>query len=143
MTKQAALGALAAWSNASAADELINIARKTNNQSYLKQALTGYLRITRTTANTPEQKLLMYRNAMALAPTVQLKQQILKGLEQAKIINAIIFAGNYLNDADLAQTAANTVMTITLAGKYNGTIIKDLLNKTIQVIKGSDSEYQK
>ncbi len=143
LTKQAALGALAAWSNASAADELINIARKTNNQSYLKQALTGYLRITRTTANTPEQKLLMYRNAMALAPTVQLKQQILKGLEQAKIINAIIFAGNYLNDADLAQTAANTVMTITLAGKYNGTIIKDLLNKTIQVIKGSDSEYQK
>ena len=80
---------------------------------------------------------------MDLANTVAMKQQILKGLEQAKVLNAIIFAGKYLDDASLAQAAANTVMTITLAGKYNGTIVKDLLNKTIQVIKGGDADYQK
>lgn len=142
-TKQAALTALSAWADAGSASELIKIARQTTNKNYLNQALAGYLRLARTAPNTPEQKLLMYRDAMALASTVALQQQILKGLEQVKILNAIIFAGKYLDDANLAQAAANAVMTITLAGKYNGTIIKELLNKTIQVIKGGDAEYQK
>ena len=142
-TKQAALDALSAWVDVSSANELIKIARTTTDKNYLNQALSGYLRLTRTTPNTPEQKLLMYRNAMALANTTAMQQQILKGLEQAKILNTIIFAGKYLDDASLAQAAANAVMTITLAGKYNGTIVKDLLNKTIQVIKGGDAEYQK
>ena len=34
-------------------------------------------------------------------------------------------------------------MNIALADKsYNGTLVKDLLNKTIGIIKGADSEYQ-
>ncbi len=142
-TKQAALNALSAWADVSSANELIKIARETTNKDYLNQALSGYLRLTRTAPNTPEQKLLMYRNAMALTSTVAMQQQILKGLEQVKILNAIIFAGKYLDDANLAQASANAVMTITLAGKYNGNIVKELLNKTIQVIKGGDAEYQK
>jgi len=142
-TKQAALNALSAWADAGSASELIKIARQTTDKNYLNQALTGYLRLARTAPNTPEQKLLMYRNAMVLANTTAIQQQILKGLEQVKIVNAIIFAGKYLEQTNLAQAAANAVMTITLAGKYNGTIIKDLLNKTIQVIKGGDAEYQK
>lgn len=142
-TKQSALDALSSWVDISSANELIKIARETPNKAFQNQALSGYLRLTRTAPNTAEQKLLMYRNAMALTSNVSLQQQILKGLEQVKVVNAILFAGNYLTDANLAQAAANAVMTITLAGKYNGTVIKSLLAKTIDVIKGGDSEYQK
>jgi HEAT repeat protein len=141
--KKAAVEALAAWKDAGAADELIKIARQTTDADYLNQALNGYLRLIRTSADTPEQKLLLLRNAMEVAKTPAQQQQILKDMEQAKTLNAIIFAGRYLDNAALQQAAANTVMNITLAGKYNGTIVKDILNKTIQVIKGGDSEYQK
>lgn len=141
--KSAALEALSSWKDAGAAAELIKIARETSNEAYLNQSLQGYLRLIRTSSDTPEQKLLMLRNAMEVAKTNAQKQQILRDTEQAKTFNTIVFAGKYLNDLSLEQAAANTVMNVTLAGKYQGTIIKDLLNKTIQVIKGGDSEYQK
>lgn len=141
--KKAALQALSSWNDNGSADELIKIARTTTNAEYLNQALAGYLRLINTSADTPEQKLLMLRNAMDVAKTTEQKQGILKSADQAKTFNTLVFAGKYLDNAELQQAAATTVMNVAMAGKYNGTIVKDLINKTIQVIKGADSEYQK
>jgi HEAT repeat protein len=142
-TQKAALDALASWVDAGSAAELIKIARTTKNAEYLDKAISGYLRSIRMSSSPADQKLLLLRNAMEVAMTSSQKQQILKGTEQAKTFNALVFAGRYLDDPELQQAAANAVMTIALADKYNGTIVKDLLNKTIQVLKGADSEYQK
>ncbi|TCD01847.1 DUF1080 domain-containing protein [Pedobacter psychroterrae] len=142
-SKKAALDALSAWVDAGSAEELIKIARQTSDAAYLDQALQGYLRLISASPASAEQKLLLLRNAMDVAKTTAQKQQILKQTEQAKSFNAIVFAGKYLDDPALQQAAANAVMNITMAGKYNGTIVKDLLNKTITVITGPDSGYQK
>ncbi|NQX53366.1 DUF1080 domain-containing protein [Pedobacter panaciterrae] len=142
-TQKAALDALSAWVDASAAPELIKIARETKNTAFLNTAINGYLRSVREGVYPAEQKLLLLRNAMAVAQTNEQKQQILKDVEQAKCFNAIVFAGKYLDDAALQQAAANAVMNITLAGTYNGDLVKGLLNKTIEVITGGDSGYQK
>jgi len=83
------------------------------------------------------------RNAMAVAKTPAQQQQILKDSEQAKCFNTIVFAGQYLDNTALQQAAANAVMNITMAGTYNGDIVKGLLNKTISVITGGDAGYQK
>ena len=142
-SKKAALDALSAWTDAGSAEELIKIARTTDNADYLNQSLRGYLRLISASSASAEQKLLLLRNAMDVAKTTAQKQQILKLAEQAKSFNAIVFAGAYLEDPALQQAAAQAVMNITMAGKYSGTIVKDLLNKTISVITGPDSGYQK
>lgn len=142
-TQQAALAALSAWVDGGAADALIKIARETKNPAFLNTALNGYLRAVKENTAPAEQKLLLLRNAMAVAQSPEQKNQILKATEQAKCFNAIVFAGKYLDDPALQQAAANAVMNVTMAGEYNGDLIKDLLNKTIAVITGPDSGYQK
>jgi HEAT repeat protein len=142
-TKKATVGALSSWSDAGSADALINIARTTSNTAFLNQAITGYLSLIRKTNYPAEQRLLLLRNAMAVAKTPSQQQQILKDTEQAKCFNAIVFAGQYLDNTALQQAAANAVMNITMAGTYNGEIVKNLLNKTIAVINGGDAGYQK
>ncbi|WP_293309136.1 family 16 glycoside hydrolase [Pedobacter sp. UBA5917] len=141
--KKAAIAALSSWSDAGSAGELINIARSTNNADFLNQAISGYLNLVRKGNYPAEQRLLLLRNAMAVAKTPAQQQQVLKDAEQAKCFNTIVFAGQYLDNPTLQQAAANAVMNITMAGTYNGDIVKDLLNKTIAVITGGDAGYQK
>nr|WP_121271999.1 DUF1080 domain-containing protein [Pedobacter schmidteae] len=141
--KKAAIAALSAWTDAGAKDELIKIARQPANAAYLDQAVDGYLRLVRASNYKPEQRLLLLREAMAVAKAPAQQQQILKDIEQAKCLNSLLFAGRYLDNPALQQAAANAVMNIALADKsYNGTLVKNLINKTISVIKGADSEYQ-
>ncbi len=142
-TQEASLMALAAFNDKNAAAALIKIARDTKNTTFLNTALQGYLRAIRASSAPAEQKLLMLRNAMEVAQSITQKIQIIKASEQAKCLNAIFFAGQYLNDVNLQQTAANAVMNITMAGQYEGDLIKNLLNQTIAVITGPDSGYQK
>ena len=142
-TQKAALDALSSWIDASSANELIKIGRETKNSEFLDKAVEGYLRVIKMTSYPAEQKLLMLRNAMEVSKSSSQQQQILKAIEQAKTFNSLVFLGKYLDDPTLQQAAANALMNIALAGKYNGNIVRDLLNKTSQVIKGTDSEYQK
>ncbi len=142
-TKKAALDALSAWSDAGSVEELIKIARTSQNEAFVNQAVGGYLRLVRNTSYPAEQRLLLLRSAMAVAKTTAQQQTILRDVEQAKCFNAIVFAGQYLDNPALQQPAANAVMNITLAGEYNGEIVKSLLNKTIAVITGGDAGYQK
>lgn len=142
-TKNAAIAALSAWTDAGAKDELIKIARQPANAAYVNQAVNGYLRLVKSTVYHPEQRVLLLREAMAVAKTPAQQQQILKDLEQGKCLNALLFAGRYLDNPATQQAAAMAVMNIALADKsYSGTLVKDLLNKTISTIKGADSEYQ-
>lgn len=143
-TKKTAIVALSSWADAGSISELIKIGRQPNQSAYLDQALTGYLRLVRANKYKPEQRLLLLREAMVVAKSTAQQQQILKDAEQAKCYSTLLFVGKYLDNPTLQQTAANTVMNVALADKsYSGTIVKDLLNKTIAIIKGADSEYQK
>lgn len=142
--KKAAIDALSIWKDASAKEELLKIGRQTTDSTYLTGALKGYLNLVQQVDYKPEQELLLLREAMAIAKTPEQQQQILKATAQAKSFNALVFAGKYLDDPALQQAAANAVMNITAGDKsFHGTIVRDLLNKTIAVITGPDAEYQK
>ncbi|ALL05334.1 hypothetical protein AQ505_07425 [Pedobacter sp. PACM 27299] len=143
-TQKLALEALSSWANPSSMESLLNIARTASNSTFQEQALQGYLRLVRLSTAPAPQKLLMLREAMNVAKTTGQKQQILTDLEQAKTFNAVVFAGKYIDDPALQQAAARAVMTIVLSDKsYEGAAVKSLLNKTIQVLSGGDSEYEK
>jgi HEAT repeat protein len=142
-TKKATVAALSSWADAGAAGELIKIARQPANAAYVNQAVDGYLGLVKAAKYPAEQRLLLLREAMAVSKKAAQQQQILKDLEQAKCLNSLWFAGRYLDQASTQQAAAMAVMNIALADKsYNGDLVKGLLNKTISVIKGADSEYQ-
>lgn len=143
-TKKAAVAALSAWKTPAAAPALLQIARDNNNSAYREEALTGYVALTRRSAFPAEQQLLMLRGAMELAGTPALQQKILQGVEQCKTISALLFAGNYLDNAPVQQAAANAVMNIALADKsYNGATVRALLEKTAVVLKNPDADYQR
>ena len=143
-TKESALAALAAWSDMSAANELLRISRETSNSQYLDQALTGYIRSVSMAKAPAAQKILMLREAMEVAQTDTQKQTILKEVAKNRTFPALLFAGKYLDDPALQQEAATAVMNIALSNQaYSGDIVRELLSKTMQVIQGPDSEYQK
>jgi len=144
VSKKAAISALSNWTDASAASELIAIAGKTTDADELNSALTGYVSAISKSSKTPVNKVIMLRNAMSIAKTDVQKELILKELSKYKTFNALIFAGEYLDNAAVQQAAAQAVMGIALANKtFYGAEIRDLLTKTSSVLKGQDSEYQR
>ncbi len=143
-TKNAALYALSQWSDTTAGNAIYKIASETSNADYLDLALEGYIHSINTGFYPDAQKLLMLRKAMDVAKTIKQKQTILTEVGKNRTFPALIFAGNYLDDPSLQQEAAHAVMDIALSDKkYYGSVVRALLNKTIAVLKGTDSDYQK
>jgi HEAT repeat protein len=142
--KKWALDALASWEDAGSAAALLKISRETDNPEQRNTAVLGYLNLIRKANYPAEQRLLKLREAMDVARSTEQKQMVLKDLEQVKIFNALVFAGKYLDDPALQESAAHTVMTIALAdNSYTGALVKDLLAKTMAAMKGGDSSYEK
>jgi HEAT repeat protein len=143
-TQKAALTALSQWSDASAGDVLYRVSKEANDASLKATALNGYIQSITKGNNTAEQKILLLRNAMEIAKSGEQKKAIMKEVEKNKTISGLFFAAKYLDDAEVQQEAATAVMNIALADKnYFGTNIRQMLEKTIQVLKGQDSDYQK
>jgi HEAT repeat protein len=143
-SKKAAIGAMSNWTDASAASELLSVAKRTSDAEELNSALSGYVGAVSKSPKMPAIKVIMLRDAMALAKTDAQKVAILKELQKYKTFNALLFAGKYLDDAATQQAAAQAVMNIALANKdFYSAEIRDLLTKTASVLKGQDSEYQK
>jgi HEAT repeat protein len=143
-SKKAAIEALGSWKDLASLPALLKISKTTADAQELNQALTGYLRLVRKAPFSAEQKFLKLSDAMSVAKTNEQRMMVLADLEQAKTFNAAVLAGKYLDDAVLKQRAANTVMSIILADSiYHGTIIRDLLTKTMNTLSGGDGEYQK
>ncbi|MEO5648671.1 MAG: DUF1080 domain-containing protein [Ginsengibacter sp.] len=142
--KKAALNALSQWSDSSAADVLYKIGLETPNGDYLDIAIKGLIHSINRGAFPDAEKLLRLRKAMDIARTTNQKQIILKEVGKNRTFPALIFAGNYLDDPALQQEAAHAVMDIALSNKkFYGVVVKNLLNKTMSVLKGADSDYQR
>lgn len=140
--QKSALNALANWSNVGATAELYKIGKSTADAAYLDQAINGYMRAINVSKQTPAQKALMLRKAMEMAKTAAQKESILKELVRNRTFNALIFAGNYLDDSQLQQTAAQVVINAVLANKdFQGESIRKLLTKAINVIN-NDSQKE-
>ncbi|GGB92167.1 family 16 glycoside hydrolase [Dyadobacter sediminis] len=144
VSKKAAINALSAWTDASAANELLKIAKQTSNSDDFNAALSGYVAAATKSTKTPANKVIMLREAMDLTKTDAQKEMILKELSRYRTFNALLFAGKYLDNPATQQAAAQAVMNIGLSNKdfYNAEI-RNLLTKAASLLKGQDSEYQR
>ncbi|MDR0559269.1 MAG: DUF1080 domain-containing protein [Prevotellaceae bacterium] len=142
--KDAAFDALTRWNGDAAIASLLEIA-KTDATSF-DRALEAYIAKTVSSKNKPEQKLLMLRNALAIAKTSKQKTQIINGIEKTGTFLGLVTAGKYLDDADqsVAQAAVQAVRKIALSNKnYCGDAVTTLLNRAIAVNRDPEAAYQK
>jgi len=141
--KDAAITALSKWNDAGALPELVKLSRtlKTNQ---LQAVLNGLVRLTSQASLPAEQKVLLLRDAMGVAQTVGQKKAILGALSANATYNALIFAGQFLDDAELKSTAAMTVLNIALNNpSLYGAEVRTILDKTVDALSGQDSDYLK
>ena len=143
-TQLAAVNALAKWPNASASEALYQSTLQPGNTAYFDQAFAGYIHLVNASKFPDDQILLLLRRAMPVAKTVAQKQAVLAGVANCNTFVALVYAGNYLDDPDLQQAAAHAILEIVSDNKsWNGAIVKRLIEKTIEVLQGQDSDYQK
>ena len=143
-TKKVAVNALANWADVGAANTLYTIGQDPSNNEYLDETLAGYVQAINKSEYTDAQKLLMLRKAMAIAKTTQQKQSIIQAVSDNSTFPAMVFAGKYLKDPALQQTAAYAVMNIALSNtQFYGDVVRDLLSQTLEALGGADSEYLK
>jgi HEAT repeat protein len=142
--KKAALVAIANWSDAEAMEVLFDIAENDVNEDYSNQALEGYINLIKTTSHQPEGKVLLLRKALEIAKSDKNKQLILTNLTQYPTFQGLLVAGRHLDDPGVQQEAARAVMGIALADtSLYGDEVREIVQKTIEVISGQDSEYYK
>lgn len=142
--KGAAILALANWNDTGALPELVKLSRTVTDASQLDAVIKGIVRLTAQSDFPAEQKVLLLRDVMAAAKTVPQQKTILGALEENKTYNALLFAGQFLDNPDLKSAAAMAVLNIALSNpSLYGPDVSAILNKTVDALSGQDSDYLK
>ncbi|MDR1557542.1 MAG: DUF1080 domain-containing protein [Tannerellaceae bacterium] len=142
--KDAAFEALLTWKGVGVEDEWVSICRDASAPTYFDRALTAYVRAASNASFTAENRYLNLRKAMEIAKTDEQKNTILRQIGRTGTFQALLYAGGFLDNKALQQTAANAVMNIALNNPaYAGTKVRELLNKVSAVLDNPDAGYQR
>lgn len=86
---------------------------------------------------TPENQLISLRHIMEQNQTPEAQKATLQLIGQTGTFQAMMYAGQYLEDKALAQAAAQAVAAIATAhAEYNGTNTRELVQKSLPHLKG-------
>lgn len=142
--KDQAFEALLRWNGSETADALYNIANNSTSSAYFDRALDAYVRLASNPALTPENRLIGLRKAMEIAKTPAQKNKILNQIRETGTFTAMIYAGTYLDETPVQQSAAQAVMQIALNNKdFTGNLVRQLLEKVSKVLDNPDAGYQR
>ncbi|CAN5863280.1 hypothetical protein BH24BAC1_BH24BAC1_14000 [soil metagenome] len=143
-TRKEVIAALGSWSQFSGATELFRLAQADPSSSLFEPALQGYVRQVSQARKTPEQKLLLYREAMELARQPVHKNLILREIGRTRTFGGLMFAGKFLEDAALKEEAAQAVLAIATSNKaFTGNEVRALIQKSLDALPASGHEYLK
>lgn len=139
--RKAALQTLAAWPDTTAMPELLRIARAASNETERGTALRGYVRLSRESNASAEDKLKQLSEAATLASNSQEKMLVLAGLGDIPSIDSLKLAAAKLSDDSVAQEAC--AVTVKIAEKLDGKHGADIGPALNQVLKIADSSQVK
>ena len=141
--KENAFKALSNWSDFTALEALFRICKNNISGKFHDVALNSFISGINKSANTADQKVLMFRKAMELVNSVDQKKQILQGLAKTNTLPGLIFVSQYLDNEDLRQTAVQSVCAIALANKWlYGTNVEGIIRKAISLNNDTEADYQ-
>ena len=143
---EAAVNALINWKDQTASAALFEIC-KTATGDKQSNIIKGFLRQIKGSSLPDDQKLLEYRKMMPIATEAKDKNLIVKSIGQIKTFLALVTTASFLNNGDLAEEAAQSVMSIALPSNgqkgLSGIVVREALTKTLDHLSGSESEYDK
>ena len=144
--RDAAFNALINWKDQAASAPLYEIC-KTANGEQLSKAINGFVRQIKGSTLPDDQKLLQYRKMIPYATEIKDKELIVKAIGQVKTFLAMVTAASFLDNKDLKEEAAQSVMTIALPSQgskgLSGVIVRNALTKSLNSLEGSESEYDR
>jgi hypothetical protein len=142
--KDAAFEALLSWRGFEIADELYAISKNPSASSYFDRALTAYVKLVSDPSLTGENRLIYLRKAFEIAKTDVQKNAILTQIGRTGTYLALLYAGNFIDQSALKETAAVAVMNIALNHpEYTGENVVALLNKASAALNNPDADYQR
>jgi len=142
--RDAAVAALAGWSDAEALPVLIGLSRTEKDEQNFDKIFRGLVRLVNASGHTPEQKTLLLKDAFAQAKNAGQKRSVLEALQATGTYQAMLFATKYMDDPELGRVATNTAMNIaTETHEFIGTDVRNILGKAINSLSGSESAYQR
>ncbi|MEI6677490.1 MAG: family 16 glycoside hydrolase [Mariniphaga sp.] len=144
--KEAAFNALITWKDHTAAPYLYEIS-KTVTGDKKSSAIKGFVRQIKGSSLPDDQKLLQYRKILGNTTDKKDKVLIIESIGQVKTFLALVTTVSFLDDADLKADAAQSIMGIVLPSQgqkgLSGIVVRDALNKAIENLSGSESDYDK
>ena len=144
--QEAAFKALINWKDQTASSALYEIC-KTSTGAKLSGALNGFVRQIKSSALPDDQKLLQYRKIMPYASDMKDKETIIKSMGQVKTFLSLVTVASFLDNTGLKDEAAQSVISIALPSQgkkgLTGVAVRDALNKALNSLTGSESEYDR
>ena len=105
--KNAAMRALAGWTNVMALDDLMALVEEAESKTHRVLALRGVLRLLRSSTElTLEETLAHYKKAMDMAQSAEEKRLLLGGLSETDSLLALPLVSTCLGEAGLGEEAA-------------------------------------
>ncbi len=135
--KDTAIRALSDWPDPKPMNDLLTIAKNSDNDIHRILALRGFVRMIGLEDNRPaEETVMMYRQAMELSTGPREKKLVISGLANVKSSAALEMAASYLEDTALQQEAEIAVVKIAESiYKDYPQQTTDVLNKIIETSK--------
>jgi hypothetical protein len=142
--KEAAVRGLCEWPDASAAPELLALAKGAASETHQVLALRGYIRVTGLPSDRPAAETLkMYQAALEAAKRAEEKRMILGGLGEVKELAALNLLETFLGDAALKEEAGAAAVKIgkDLARRH-AEEVKAVVEKVLNAVKNNDTRRQ-
>ena len=129
--REAALRALANWSDPEAIPELLQVVKTQNDTTSQALAAQGCVRLMDSAEMTPEKQLAVYRELMAAVKRPEEQKLVLAGLANIRTIEALKFAASYLSQSAVQTEAIQAVAKIACPASNRET---GLVGKEVQSI---------
>lgn len=139
---EAAVNAALAWSGFEASKTLFELYKKRADDA----SLTAYIKLLGATKFNDTQKLIYLRNALAIAGTAVQKNILLNEIGKCNTFNALLLAGQYLDNPATQHAAGTAVMSIAIKDKeykFWSEQEREILEKFLAVRGGGDAPYDK
>lgn len=117
----------------------------TENADFREAALQRYIDLTQASKNLNAQvKYMNYRKVLEMDPKTHYKNMALRALSATQTYQGMMLAAEYLDDAETAQAAANTILEIaTKHPEFYSAEVKALLEKVGATLNDSDAVYKR
>ena len=126
------------------ASVLPTLLEATANAELKDKAIARYIELTGASTLNNDQKYMNYRKALETNPALKYKNQALKALSATQNYQAMMLAAEYMDNAETAQAAANTVLEIaTKHPEFYSAEVKALLEKVAATVNDGDAVYKR